>query len=491
MTALALELDIDPAQLALRCAVYGRQSHDSTASIGQQLDLGRDRAKHQGWPVAGEFKDGRSASRHARRDRDDWPRLVGQVLAGAIDVIWLWESSRGDRKLSTWAALLEACQERGVYIWVETHKKLYDMRNSRDMRTMGEEGTDNVYESDKIADRVNRDKEAARAAGILRTVLGGNPPVGFRQGKHDWETDPAHADVMRDVAARMFEGEDLRSAFRDQPPLTDAIGRPVNEKMMRAALRRPASAGLMTRRGEVIGKAAITNPPLDELTWRRLQMIFDANRAGRKPKMDSFPFGKILACGKCGNQLTGGSIYYRYKGRLVRETPSYMCKTPHKGHEHPCRGVSASAAEIHELIRQTVEVFAAASPSYLAATSQQESAGAREAELAERIEQAQTWVADLGIKRFRGLITPEREAEGVAEAEAMIGGLRDELAAVTASAADPVLAGVDWDERTPAGRLALARMVLQTPIVVEPGRGGARPQPIEERVQILPAGQPG
>lgn len=173
--ALTLDYEASPEDRALRAALYGRQSKGKSASIEEQLKLGQLRTVRQGWPVVAALSDGISASRFATRERDDWPRLLALVMAREIDVIWLWESSRGDRKLSSWAALLEACQERGIFVWVETHGRLYDLANPRDMRTLGEEGTDNVYESEKIASRTNRAKDTARHDGALRTVAGGAP----------------------------------------------------------------------------------------------------------------------------------------------------------------------------------------------------------------------------------------------------------------------------------------------------------------------------
>jgi site-specific DNA recombinase len=69
-----------------------------------------------------------------------------------VGVLWLWESSRGDRKLSSWAAMLETCREHKVGIYVVTHRRLYDMVNGREWKTLAEDRVDSQAESDKTSE---------------------------------------------------------------------------------------------------------------------------------------------------------------------------------------------------------------------------------------------------------------------------------------------------------------------------------------------------
>jgi hypothetical protein len=135
--------------------VYGRQSLGKDSSISEQLDLGRRRAEAEDWTLHAVYSDGMSASRHGRKTRTDWAKLHADVTADRVNVIWLWESSRGDRRASTWLTLLEDCREHRVRIYVETHGRLYDMANPQDWRSLAEDGTDNEYEvgEDPVAGR--------------------------------------------------------------------------------------------------------------------------------------------------------------------------------------------------------------------------------------------------------------------------------------------------------------------------------------------------
>ena len=54
------------------------------------------------------------------------------------------------------ARLLEDRRDRAVRIYVETHGRLYDMANSRDWRTLADDGVDNEAETNKTSERCGR-----------------------------------------------------------------------------------------------------------------------------------------------------------------------------------------------------------------------------------------------------------------------------------------------------------------------------------------------
>ena len=131
--------------------IYARQSQDSQRSTDEQAQAGRSRASLEGWPVHDVYRDGVSASRHSSATRRNWTRLVADLDRPEVGVLWLWESSRGDRTLSSWAAMLDRCREHRVRIFVETHDQLYDMTVPRDWKILADDGVDSAYESDKVS----------------------------------------------------------------------------------------------------------------------------------------------------------------------------------------------------------------------------------------------------------------------------------------------------------------------------------------------------
>ena len=93
--------------------------------------------------------------------------------------------------------------------------------------------------------------------------------LGFRdgdEGDDDWQIDQAAAEWLAEAAERVLDGEPVEAVHAALPVIHDAAGRKVTAKMLRAALQRPASAGLITDNGEVTGTAAIGGP-LDEPTF--------------------------------------------------------------------------------------------------------------------------------------------------------------------------------------------------------------------------------
>lgn len=166
----------------LRAAVYGRESQSNSTSIDGQIRAGTGDVEDQGWILVGTFDDGGSASRFARKPRPDWERLVRELNAGAIDVVWVNEVSRGDRKLASWITVLDTCRERGVLVRVMSDDRTYDPRRSRDYKDLANAGVDAGFESDKISDRVTD--------GAMRAARAGKPPVGrtpFGYRRRRWQ----------------------------------------------------------------------------------------------------------------------------------------------------------------------------------------------------------------------------------------------------------------------------------------------------------------
>ena len=93
-----------------------------------------------------------SASRYGTKTRGEFGRLVADLEAGRFgaDLLLLWESSRGSRKVSEWERLIEACEASGTRIHVTTHARTYDCRNARDRRSLREEDAFAFRSDDKV-----------------------------------------------------------------------------------------------------------------------------------------------------------------------------------------------------------------------------------------------------------------------------------------------------------------------------------------------------
>lgn len=209
---------------ALEAVIYGRQSQGNDRSISEQLAIGHERADTEGWHVDGVFSDEVSASRHGHKAREGWPKLIERLESGQVHVLWLWEASRGDRRASTWALMLEICQDYNVKIYIETHERLYDPNRARDFKSLMEDGVAAAHESDQTSERVRREtRTMARAGRAHGRIAYGYMRIyedGYRKG-HKVKVflkqvpDPEEAQHVRFIIDAVAAGWSLRSIAAD------------------------------------------------------------------------------------------------------------------------------------------------------------------------------------------------------------------------------------------------------------------------------------
>jgi DNA invertase Pin-like site-specific DNA recombinase len=203
---------------------YLRVSVDKSGrerSIDEQAAENRKAARSLGIKKFGTpYKDTGSASRHARKQRDDFRRLLNDLASGRFDadVLVLWESSRGSRKVGEWVDLIEKCEKAGVRIAVTTHNRCYSPGNARDRRTLLEDSIDAEYESGKLSARGKRAAAAAAAEGLPH----GRVPYGYKRTYDPMtkrlvrqEPDPIEAPIVRELFKRLRRGESLTAIADD------------------------------------------------------------------------------------------------------------------------------------------------------------------------------------------------------------------------------------------------------------------------------------
>ncbi|MFS2028716.1 MULTISPECIES: recombinase family protein [unclassified Curtobacterium] len=314
-----------PAPLVVR--EYLRVSRDRLGtgkSPDQQHDENLASIERQGWHMHPDtpYRDtDRSASRYAKKGREDFKRLIDDLELGAFaaDILALWESSRGSRRVGEWVDLVDLCKQRGVQIWVTTHGRLYDPANARDRRSLLEDAVDAEYESDKSSERIRRSIRAAAESGRPH-------------GKHIYgygrvydpktrallrvEPHPEQAAIVKEAARRVLNGESLYGVAKDFnergiPPRRPAIKAdranfgwtpPAVKQMLSMA----AYAAKRQHRGEIVGDAdwpALI--PYDD--WVKLQAVLsppDRRRTNDWPAKHLL--SGIAVCGVCDAKMRVG-----------------------------------------------------------------------------------------------------------------------------------------------------------------------------------------
>lgn len=303
---------------------YLRVSKDTggTGRSPDQQHAENVRAIHeQGWTLHPEppYRDtDRSASRYAKLAREDFRRLVADLASGEFgaDVLAIWESSRGSRRVGEWVDLVDLCKERNILIWVTTHGRAYDPARARDRRSLLEDAVDAEYESDKISERRRRSARAAAEEGRPH----GRNIYGYRR-VYDSETRellrveprPGEAEVIEEAARRVLARESFYSIARDfnargvptrsrkrVPPLDHGGWTPSEVKQM---LRLPAYAGKRDHKGVIVGDGmwpALV--PFEQ--WQHLQAIMGTQRStSPRDHTAKYLLTGIALCGVCGTPM--------------------------------------------------------------------------------------------------------------------------------------------------------------------------------------------
>lgn len=461
---------------APRAVVYGRQSRGKLKSIRDQIAECTADVAGQGWILAGTYQDGTSASRYARKVRDDWGRVLGEVDAGSFDFLVLWESSRGDRDAETWLGLLRRCRDHGVQIRVQSHGRTYNMSNPRDWKSLAEDGVASHYETDLLSIRVKR--------GVAASAVAGRPPMGFapygyrrvydkRTGAlARQESHPEHAKVVVEVFERVARAEPVSVIVRDLNARD--IPAPKGGQWRRMALRdmclNPAYVGQRKHQGHVYpAEWPAIVAPADYAAARRIledpERVekYGKGRPGRQVHLLTY-----LAECECGSPISARATYYlcRQKGcvsigrekvdAFVREVMIERLSRP----------------DIHSRLKRADETAGA-------------ELAAAEGEVTTLEEQLDKWRLSAALDETSpaSLAVIERQLTGkidALQARITAGSAPLELRAFVEPKAD---VRERWDSSQLAAKRSAIRTLLTVTIVPSPGGRNAY-TPVHERVRI-------
>ncbi|SEN99832.1 recombinase family protein [Cryobacterium luteum] len=287
-------------------------------SPDQQHDENVASIMRQGWILHPDppYRDtDRSASRYATKAREDFKRLIDDLEGDTFgaDVLAIWESSRGSRRVGEWVDLVDLCKARSVRIWVTTHGRLYDPANARDRRSLLEDAVDAEYESEKTSERIRRDVRAAADKGKPH----GKNVYGFLRVYDEQtrellrvEEHPAQAPIVKEAARRVLDGDTFYAIAKDFNERGIAQRRPTRKEhrknygwtppAVKQMLSMPAYAGKRQHQGEIVGDA-MWPALIDFVTWKKLQIVMSPPEHKRT---NDWPAKHLLAgialCGVCG-----------------------------------------------------------------------------------------------------------------------------------------------------------------------------------------------
>lgn len=268
----------------------------------------------------------RGASRHSKKRRPGYERMLADAKAGRINHVVAYTSSRLTRRPLEHEALIELALKHGVaYSYVRSPS--FDLNTAAGREVARILAARDAGEAEEISERVSRDMLRIAEEGGFR---GGPRPFGFEP---DGVTvRPVEAEALRDAAERILAGETAKSIAREW----NKLGSPQRTKGGRwrtgdltMTLRRPRNAGLIDHNGEIIG-AAKWPAIIPEVTWRALvAKLTDQSRLNNFGNEPRWLGSGIYVCYGCGKPslrvgMSGG------------RKPSYRCNAEyepvHGGH---------------------------------------------------------------------------------------------------------------------------------------------------------------
>jgi site-specific DNA recombinase len=281
-----------------------------------------------------------SASRYSTKTRDGFGQLLADLENGRFGAgeLWLWESSRGSRKVGEWVTLIERCEAQKVRIHVTTHGRTYDPANSRDRRSLLEDAVDSEYESGKISARLKRAAAANAAAGKPH----GKTPYGYRRRYDELtkkliaqEPDPVEAPIIRELFERVRAGHSLRSIALDweKRGVRSRSGKVFVPSHLRVLATTAAYAGLRvhnTNGGPKSGHSPQPGAPgvqtvegnweplVSRATYHAVQRILtDPKRTTTRPGRAKHLLSNLALCDRCETTITVSFRAHR---------PYYQCR---------------------------------------------------------------------------------------------------------------------------------------------------------------------
>ncbi|CAL9604975.1 hypothetical protein SUDANB95_05470 [Actinosynnema sp. ALI-1.44] len=306
----------------LRACNYGRQSAGDASSVSDQHKVNARVCAENDWDEVVRRKDLVSASRFGRTPREEWPLLVEDVSERRIDVVVMWDLSRGDRTVATWAGFVDLCRDRGVLIHATSHGRTYDPRVPRDWRVLMDDGVEASYDSEQKSLAVRRGHKENAVAGKPH----GSAAYGYTRvyDPHDRkvfrDVPNDDAEVVREIVARCAKEEPITHIVEDlnQRGIPGPRGGRWTTRTVKQFATHPRYIGLRRHNGEL--HEAQWEPIItDRAQWERAVRVLTApNRKAAAPGSRRYLLS-YLATAPCNSGLNADP------GTTSGRSPRYRC----------------------------------------------------------------------------------------------------------------------------------------------------------------------
>jgi site-specific DNA recombinase len=352
-------------------AIYVRISQDREGAglgVARQEQDCRALCDRKGWTVGEVYVDD-DVSAYSGKPRPAWRRLLADIEAGSVDALSVWHVDRLTRTPRELEDVIGYAEKHGLELATVTGD--VDLATPTGRMVARMLGAAARHESEHKAERQRRERRQSAERG--RVAGGGHRPFGYA-GDRVTVVD-IEADVIRECARRVLQGESLSSLCRDLASrgVTTTAGNGWTPTTLRALL---ASARISGRRehrardsyrgarpllGEIVADAVWPGIISAEDNDRLRVLLSNPDRqrfnsaTGRK-----YLLSGIARCAHCGEGMIG---------RPKAGQPRYVCSNLPGGRS--CGRMATVAAPLDETVRDAV-LLALSEPGALARMQQRD-----------------------------------------------------------------------------------------------------------------------
>jgi site-specific DNA recombinase len=312
-----------PAARRRRAVVYARISRDRMGKglgVSRQVQACRELTDTMDVDVVLVADDNDLSGYKRDRPRPGYEAVMALIAAGQVDVLVAWHVDRLTRRLSELSDLIALCQVHGVTVETVVAGAI-NPNNPSAVLQFQIAGAVAEYESAVKSERQKGKHKELREAGVAH---GGIRMFGYN---HDRTVRESEATWVRQVAARLINGESLRScaAWLAAEGVETVRGGAWTGPNLRTYLMRPAVAGYIThgigadKRPIIVGEAT-HGGILDKAQWHALEgLLGDPARRTASTNTRQHLLTGLATCGACG-----ATVRIKVTGR--RGLPSaYAC----------------------------------------------------------------------------------------------------------------------------------------------------------------------
>jgi DNA invertase Pin-like site-specific DNA recombinase len=293
----------------MRAGIYARISSDKdheALGVERQLQDCRALCAKRGWTVApdAEYVDNDISAAKPGKKRPEHERLMGDIRAGKLDAVVVWDEDRLYRQPRELEPFVDACEVVGLRTLASVGGDM-DLNDENALFMLRMKVNVAAMEVAKIRKRVRRQKQERAEKGLNH---GGKRAFGFE--KDGVTIRENEAVLIRAACNRILEGGSVTGICRDwnKMGVSTVMGTGGwTLTRMRQMLLSPRLAGIRQYHGEEVGKA-VWDPILQEDDWRRMYAILkDPSR--QAPNVGGvegrvYMLRGVLRCGECGTTLT-------------------------------------------------------------------------------------------------------------------------------------------------------------------------------------------